>query len=64
MWALNVGTLTLGRADGFCQDLGRDFVQTKGFASALWFSRYLMIALLSSAMPLKAPRRMQFGAIP
>src|SRR5215470_2437262 len=40
-----------------------DLVQMKGFGLALWFSRYSMMALLSSAVLLKAPRRMRFRVI-
>src|SRR5436190_8238393 len=35
----------------------------KGLGSALWFSRYFMITLLSSATLLKAPRRIRFRVI-
>ena len=39
------------------------FLSTCGLGSALWFSRYSMIASLSSATLLKAPRRMRFRVI-
>src|ERR1700751_1779181 len=35
----------------------------KGFGSALWFSRYSEMALLSSATLLKVPPRMRFRVI-
>src|SRR6202008_285300 len=40
-----------------------DLVQMNGLGSALWFSRYSMIALLSSATLLKMPRRIRFRVI-
>ena len=40
-----------------------DLVQMNGLGSALWFSRYSMMALLSSATLLKAPRRIRFRVI-
>lgn len=40
-----------------------DLVRMKGWGSALWLSRYSMMAFLSSAMLLKAPRRIRFRVV-